>query len=151
MNSFLRYLHTKEDTAYIREKLSKLSREAFKVQKPFQKKIFEVFSVSLAEEFLKMAEEKKVNLADSAACEAFIKQLIGEIQSMPSVKLHLSFEPSYDLLSNISKWFEDVAGRPVIIDYVVNPDLIGGALIEWNGKYFNYSLQKLIREKMVGN
>ena len=57
--------------------------------------------------------------------------------AMPVVRLTLAFEPNKD-------WIVKAVGRAVILDIRVDKSILGGAIIENQGKYGDYSLRKII-------
>jgi F0F1-type ATP synthase delta subunit len=51
--------------------------------------------------------------------------------------------------SKVKEWFREKVKRRVILDIFVNPKIVGGARIEFQGKWRDFSLEKEI-EKIYG-
>lgn len=139
---------TQDDRLYLIGKLDELSKANYSVKSSFEENVEKIFSLSLSDSILTMAKSKNVNLGDPQAIQSFIEDLKSDIQLIPKITLRLAFEPSYDLLRNISMWFESVYGEKHIVEYSLNPEIVGGVVIENDGKYLDYSLKKVIHEKL---
>jgi F0F1-type ATP synthase delta subunit len=66
-------------------------------------------------------------------------QLKKLIQKIPVVKITIAVEPSMSLIERLTGWFDENY-RHVLVDYKVDKNLLAGAIIEFNGKYKNYSI-----------
>ena len=65
--------------------------------------------------------------------------------------MELAFEASREFLIKIKQWFKEKNQREVILDLSVNPEVVGGAIIEYQGKYRNLSVGKKIDELFAQN
>jgi len=79
----------------------------------------------------------------------FFEQLEKFLLKIPKVQLEIAFEPSNEFLLEIDNWFKENVGKKVILDIFVNPKIVGGARIEYQGKWVDFSLGKEI-EKLYG-
>jgi F0F1-type ATP synthase delta subunit len=68
---------------------------------------------------------------------------------IPKVKLEIAFEPREEFILKIEEWFREKVKKRMILDIIVNPKVIGGARIEFQGKWKDFSLEKEI-EKLYG-
>lgn len=130
------------------DKLEQLEQSVFSVKVPFEQQVHDLFSLPIAESILATAASSKVSSSDSTAIQNFIRGLQSEIKGLPTVTLRLAFSPSNDLLRDTSMWFDNMCGMKIITTYQVDPSLLGGVAIELNGKYLDYSVKKLIDEKL---
>ncbi len=76
-----------------------------------------------------------------------LSQMKKTLLGLPIVKLEIAFSPSEEFLQKISNWMEKNLGKKVILDVTVNPKIIGGAIIEYQGKWRDFSLVKKLKEK----
>ena len=76
--------------------------------------------------------------------EEYFVSLNSYLSKIPRVILTIAFEPSNEFIKTLSFWFEKNLGKKVILDIRVREDLIAGALVEYNGKFKDYSKAKLI-------
>jgi hypothetical protein len=79
----------------------------------------------------------------------FFQELEKFLLEIPKVKLEIAFEPNDEFVLEIDKWFREKVGAKVILDIFVNPKIVGGAKIEYQGKWADFSLEKEI-EKAYG-
>jgi F0F1-type ATP synthase delta subunit len=79
------------------------------------------------------------------ACEGYILSL----KELQLITLTISFEPTVTSLQKIGKAIELTLGYPVLIDYKYKPGIIGGAEIEYKGKYFKFTLAELVNKVII--
>ena len=144
----LSHIYTQEDRAFVLSKLEKLEQSSFSVKSSFEESVHEVFSLSVGQSLLESAKSAEVSLLDPGAVQRFLHSTQAEIKAVPVITVCLAFTPSYDLLRSITKWFDAECRMKIITEYRVDPSIVGGVAIELNGKYIDYSLKKLIDQKL---
>lgn len=144
----LSHINTHEDRVFLLDKLEQLEQASFSVKSTFEENVLEKFSFSVAQLLLESAKSANVALSDSSAVQQFLQNVQAQLKAIPEITIRLAFTPSNDLLSSISKWFDAECGMRVITSCIVDPKLIGGISIELNGKYLDYSLKKMIEQKL---
>lgn len=65
------------------------------------------------------------------------------IIKMPNVSLILAFEPSEGAVERFYSKISEATGKQVLLDIVYEPQIIGGAVIIFNGRYRDYSFKKI--------
>lgn len=75
----------------------------------------------------------------------FLELLKKFLISLPKVKLELAIDPERETLIKISDWFEKEVGKKFILDLKTNPKILGGAIIEYNGQWRDFSLAKKLK------
>jgi F0F1-type ATP synthase delta subunit len=75
-----------------------------------------------------------------------IDSLKDEISQIPSVFLTIPFEAQEQLVKRISEWFIHETDEKVILEFKKDESLIGGAVVEWNGRVTEWSIRKWFRE-----
>src|SRR3990167_476546 len=86
---------------------------------------------------------KKILSGNPKDVEEYFVSLNSYLSKIPRVILTIAFEPSNEFIKTLSFWFEKNLGKKVILDIRVREDLIAGALVEYNGKFKDYSKAKL--------
>jgi len=71
---------------------------------------------------------------------SIITATISELETRPVLELHIGFEPSHAFVANIHRWLEQHGPIPCQVLWQVNPENVGGLLIGWQGKRYDYSL-----------
>lgn len=79
--------------------------------------------------------------------EEFLRNLKTKIAGLRPIKLTLAFEPDGEFIKRLFAWVRQNIGDSVVLDFSVNPEILGGALVEWQGKYFDLSLKNSLGEK----
>ena len=67
------------------------------------------------------------------------------IIKMPNVSLILAFEPSEGAVERFYSEISETTGKQVLLDIVYEPQIIGGAVIIFNGRYRDYSFKKIFK------
>lgn len=81
----------------------------------------------------------------------FLDELRNYLLSLPKIKLTLAFQPNKEFLKQISEWLQKEVGQKIVLNIFVNPHIVGGAIIEYKGKYLNFSLIKEIQQFLKSN
>ena len=67
------------------------------------------------------------------------------IIKMPSVRLILAFEPSEGAGERFYSKISEATGKQVLLDIVYESQIIGGAIIIFNGRHRDYSFKKIFK------
>jgi len=92
--------------------------------------------------------EKEKRLPAAASLGSFLVELSGFLDGIDKITLTLAFEPSAGFQKEIVLWLEKNLGKKVVCDFVVNEGIIGGLIIEYHGKYKDYSKAAEIESQM---
>lgn len=116
----------------------------------FQTSGFEKAFESISLETAKILKENvlKINL-DVTNIEAvvdFLNGLKNKIKSLKTLKLYLAFAPSKDLIDKLFNWIINNLGNSIILSILEDKTILGGAIIEFNGQYLDYSLKKRLED-----
>jgi F0F1-type ATP synthase delta subunit len=130
---------TNSDASLLRQELELLQAALFKVKEGnFDEVLKEQIRAWVAEEL--RAEFAKPEVKKEKALEEMLTQL----KELPTVQLTLAFEPTQHNLGHIHEWLIRTLGTHVLVDVLYQPNMIGGAAVSYQGKYFDGSLaQKL--------
>lgn len=74
----------------------------------------------------------------------FLKSLIQTLKKRKSLKLSVGIIPNESLIEDLFNWARQNISEDILIDINTSKDVIGGAVISYNGKYFDYSLRKFL-------
>jgi F0F1-type ATP synthase delta subunit len=88
---------------------------------------------------------RKLELLKPTEVESLAKKVARFFQSLPALKIFLALEPSQALVGKISDWFK-AQGIKALLDIQVDRRLIGGVIIEYQGKHLDYSLRRRLQE-----
>lgn len=142
------FLYSVEDRSFMLGKLAILEQGAFSTKQSFEEQVHEQFSLPVAEALLHAMTEANIASSSAPAVQKFIKAQIETVKSLPVVRLRVAFNPSNDMVKNISKWLDLFSSDKMLVEVIVDPAVIGGVAIELDGTYSDYSLKKLLQEKL---
>lgn len=132
---------TKRKLIYFLDDINKAQELIFNTsEKPLSKRL----KGKVNQKIVKLLEEKSLNSNEQQ--NEFLNDLSDYIKELPQVKLTLAFHPSEDFLQELSNWFKEQTGKQIIIDLVVDEKTVGGAIIEYQGNYSDFSLAKEIKQ-----
>src|SRR3989344_313000 len=95
-----------------------------------------------------LAEEIGKEIADSkTAVEDYLVGLKLKLNSIKLISLTVGFEPSSQTISRISDYLRQNISGEIIIDLFYEPRIVGGAIIEYMGKYADLSLLSLFNQE----
>ncbi len=79
---------------------------------------------------------------------SFFENLKSYLSRIPQLKLEIAFSPSDDFFIELRRWFFEKNKHKVIFDITVNPQIIGGAIIEYGGNYRDFSLLEKMNKEL---
>ncbi|TSC75984.1 MAG: hypothetical protein G01um101430_154 [Parcubacteria group bacterium Gr01-1014_30] len=74
-----------------------------------------------------------------------------KLKSLPEIKLEIAFSPKDNFLNKISEWLEKESGQKVILNLTINPKIVAGAIIEYQGNWRDFSLAGEIDKFFLSN
>lgn len=81
--------------------------------------------------------------------EEYLKGLLVELGNFKVLKLDLAYEPSLESIERIYAHVVNNFGEKVLLDLNCVHDLVGGARIIFEGKYFNFTLKKAFEKEFI--
>lgn len=97
-------------------------------------KITEVFS------------KNNLDINDKNVFTGFFETLKELIKKLKIIKLVLAFDPTLKTIENVHNFIKDTVGTGYILDIEVSEEVLGGAIIIFNGKYYDFTLKKKVEE-----
>lgn len=98
-------------------------------------------------EMLKEALQKNnIQQNNQTAIKAYLKGLKEEIQKLKEIKLTFAFEPSQNSVDKFFDWVYQNLGDGIVLDISLDKSILGGTIIEYEGKYQDLSLRKKMEE-----
>lgn len=82
--------------------------------------------------------------------EKTIKQLIGQLTSIPKAEVTLAVEPSGGLTSALVHQLRHMTGKSLLVDFRYEPRMIGGIKLAFEGKYFEWTVEQVFEQRVKG-
>jgi hypothetical protein len=159
---FAKKIVTKEDLIFFLEEINLVQGLIFKnINIPLSKRVKGNISeedkssssplakARVSEDFRKELEElekKKIISKNPEENRIFFENFKKYLQNLPQVKIEMAFQPKKEFVNKIFLWLEKEINQKVVLDLIFNPEIIGGAIIEYQGRQINFSLAKKIDE-----
>jgi len=135
---------TKEELIFFLEEINLLEKSIFiDVEIPLSEKLKGKVNEEFRSWLEKLEKEKFIPQSPDQQF-SFFEKIKKDLLEVPQIRLEIAFQPSKEFLLRIRKWFKEEINREIILDIVVNPKITGGAIIEYQGKYLDFSLAKEI-------
>ncbi len=149
------FFHTKAQSNDFLVRLSNLSEEIYKTGFNLEQALSKNFGMSQKDKFMVILRDNNVNTASPNDIKSFLEKLQEKITNLPTLSLTLAFEPNEETLNLLNEWFMLNIKRQFIFDISVNPNLIAGVSINFNGKYMDFSVRerfmKILKESLASN
>ena len=150
MNSLLKNVFTKEDLISLKQEISAIQKTIFSQKGLLSEKAKNIAKKELFEFILEAEKRGEIYLNLNEQFE-FLENLKRKLDSLPVLKMILAFSPPLTTIEKISQFLEKEVGRKIILDLSCNPEIIGGAILEYEGKYTNLSLAKNLEKVLKIN
>ena len=147
-DNFSKKIITKEDLIFYLEEINLVKRLIFKnINIPLSEKAKGKISEHFRKEIEKL-EKNKIISKKPEKNQILFENFEKYLQNLPQIKIKIAFHAKEKFVNEISFWLEKEIKQKVILDLIFNPKIVGGAIIEYKGKQFNFSLAKKI-DKLV--
>ncbi len=134
-------IKTKSDLIFYLKEID-LATEAVlsDVNKPLAEKIEGKITGELKEILLQFNEEKESEDVDQQTF--FLELLKKHIFFLPQIRLEVAFRPDEEAVEKISDWLQRELEQKTVIDLRFNREVVGGAVVEYRGRWADFSLAK---------
>ncbi len=134
-------LTTREDVYALEEKLENLYTLIGKVNTTLEPKIKDILDYNTFNAFLEDFKNLRLQPNNQTDLENYIDFIKKKIEKINYLKLTLAITPSKELIDEIFYWINKNIGQDVVLDLTVDKRLIAGSIIEYGGRFKNYSIQ----------
>jgi F0F1-type ATP synthase delta subunit len=135
------FFTTKSESLDFSTRLSGIARQIYETGFNLEPSLLTEFGIQKKDHFLSLLRNNQINVASNSALSEFFNLIIQKISSLPVVTLTIAFEPDNQTLRDLSQWFTLNINRQVVFEIIVDPKLIAGAAITYNGRYEDYSVK----------
>ena len=99
------------------------------------------------EKIIHLAHDQHIDVANIQTMQVFIEELKAVVMSLPEISITVAVEPNQSMITAISSWFTAHLKKPMVLDITINKNLIGGAILGYQGIYKDFSVKKKLDEK----
>ena len=114
-------------------------------------KALESISVDSARKIMQVFSKYKLDVKDRAVVTGFFEILKGLVKKFKVIKLVLAFDPTRKTIEKIHNFIKNTLGVGYILDIEVSGEILGGAIVIFNGRYSDFTVKKMIEDTFVNN
>ncbi len=148
ITDFIDLLRTKAEADHFCTQVEALSESLYSKKTKIKEKIEGIFNADMNNLLLKKFKNSDIAITNAIAVQKFLTELKDEIKKVPIIHITLSFDPKQSTVERIYTWISFNLKKSIFIDIKLDHQIVGGAIIEFEGKYFDYTLKKIITDKM---
>lgn len=110
------------------------------------KKNLDLISIDSAERIRETFLKNNLDINNGNMVDSFFGTLKSLLKKLKVIKLVLAFAPTRKTIANIHNFVKDAIGVGYILDIEAQEDVLGGAIIMFNGRYSDFTLKKTIED-----
>ena len=101
-------------------------------------------------DFIKREMEKnRIEATQTEKIKIMLTQMEDNLKQLSEINLTLSFEPDELLINDIYLWIKENIGGGIILNLNINPEIIAGAIISYQGLYTDNSAGKRLKNLSI--
>jgi len=139
-------LKTTQDVASFVSEIDTLVYAFFKSEKSSTENALSSISADSARKIMQVFSKNNLNINDKDTVVNFFNTLKELLKRLKVIKLVLAFDPTRKTIENIHNFVKDTVGAGYILDIEVSGEVLGGAIVIFNGKYNDFTLKKRVEE-----
>lgn len=142
-------LKTTSEIEQLASEIDTLVTSIFKANESFDS-ILSTISASNAQKIRDTFRKNSLDTENKELIRNFLQRLKNLLTKFKIIRLTIAFNPSDRMINNIHSWISQNLGLGFILHIEANPEVLGGAIIVYNGKYRDLSLSKAIEKLFTG-
>ncbi|HSA83492.1 MAG TPA: F0F1 ATP synthase subunit delta [Patescibacteria group bacterium] len=135
------FFQTKSQANDFSERLATLAEKTYETNFNLDTALMDAFGIEKKDKIIALLRNAKIDTNNASILKGFLNQLREEITKMTVMQITIAFEPAQNTLKLLAEWFLLNLKKQVVFDISVDPNLIGGAAITFEGKYVDYSIR----------
>lgn len=140
------FFTTKNQASEFMVKLDQIIATIFETKFDLEVALGKYFSFSQKDKFLKFLRISKVNTKNPTELKQFFEKIKESVSQMKVINLKLAFEPSDKNLISFSNWFRMNVKKQFLFEITVDPKIVAGVEINFNGKYLDFSIRRSLEQ-----
>ena len=141
----LSLIKTKDNLNMVLSDIESFSKDIFKEGSTDRTELLKAYDI-LFSSLLTEVLDCDINKISNDDLLENLNELRAELSQLETLSLTIAFTPSQNFIDSLYSWIVENLGSKVIIDFKNSQKVIGGALISYQGKYKDYSVDKKLGE-----
>src|ERR1700722_15389285 len=122
-------------------RLTTISEMFFQTSFNLEKALHQHFGVNKSDRIINILRMSNINPESTPAVKDFFIILMTKISTLPVISLTIAFDPQDQTFKTLSQWFFINMHKQVLFDISVDHNILAGANITYNGKFFDFSVK----------
>ena len=148
-SDILSTLQTTQDVNDLLRELDFIASEIFKTKNKSLDKILPLISAKSAKNIADIFAKNKLNSGRKEEVSDLLEKLKESLKNFKIIKLTLAFEPSLNTIGKIHSFVLNNVGSGYILEIEVSENIMGGAIVIFNGKYGDFTLRKSLNDAFM--
>ena len=140
------FFTTKSQANNFSVRLNAITEKIFELNFNLEKNLQEQFGTKKKDKFISLLMENEVPLESSSHLNKFFGQIQETILTLPKASLTFAIEPNEKILKSVSDWFLLNLKKQVLIEPEIDPNLIAGAAVSFQGKRLDSSIKSIFEQ-----
>jgi F0F1-type ATP synthase delta subunit len=145
-SDILRWVKTTDHARDLLSEIEILLENLFKMETNAFEKALRSISILTSQTLKEAFTKDNISFEDKSMIKEYLIGLKEQLQKLKVLKLSLAFEASEYSIDYLFAWVLKNQGVGIVLDIKTDKSIIGGAIIEFNGKYKDFSLRKKLVE-----
>lgn len=141
---------TKAQARELSIRIASVAEQVFQNNFSLEQALSEQFGIQKKDLLLTILRNNQVNTEKPSAMKEFLTKLQEHINTLPVLSITLAVEPTEKTLRILSDWFLMNLKRQVLLDISVEPSLIAGIAIHYNGRFLDFSVRERVQTVIQG-
>lgn len=147
-NFLLETIQTQDDVREFVTQLDATIDQLYHHTTDINKVLDETIAYAKKEKIISLLASEGIEISHKEAVQKYLQELKKIVMELPVITLNIAFEPSSAFVKIVAGWLASHINRPIVSAFVVDRSLIGGAVISYQGKYVDFSMKKILDEKI---
>lgn len=143
MEDILSHIKTKDQVLLLDAQIDELVESLYEVKK---NRINEILNKTAGAGTSLLLKKALAKTKDRDQARDFLQKLKNKLQSLKTFKLTISFEPTDEIIDKLYEWIKTNIKDNVILEIYHDKTILGGAIIDYEGFYKDYTLKKMLDE-----
>lgn len=131
---------TSTDVVKAKDKLDKLESSMFTSETDVESLLNSLLSPDEKDSLTQYCQDKKLSLENKNDLGIAVKSLQQDLEGLTEVLITFAYQPSVQSLAHFKSLLNEKVGANVVLDVNTDPSILGGAIIEYKGKFGDYTL-----------
>jgi F0F1-type ATP synthase delta subunit len=144
------FFKTKPEASDFSIRMSTVAELIYRTDFNLDRVLTEKLGVVKKDQMKSLLRDSEVNTSSNTALLEFFTKITEKIKAMPVMTITCAIEPPPQTLQAMADWLLQNAGKQILFEIKIDPGIVGGLTISYNGKYKDYSVKPILEKILNG-